>query len=90
MAEEKTNRVKIVIVTKCRICEKTEDIDAYLEDFNEWRKGEKNIQDCFPYMSPSHRELLLSGICEKCWDEMYKEHEEEESRRRDRKEVKDD
>lgn len=83
MVEKKPMDLKIVL--RCLICEDTFIIDANTEDFNKWREGKTNIQDCFPYMSPSNKELLLSGICEDCWDEMFKENEEEQSRQRDKK-----
>ena len=71
------------IIVSCRLCEKLFDFTANLEDYNEWRKGEKNIQDCFPYLNPDQRELLLSGICNTCWDKMFKEHEEVSSTRQE-------
>jgi hypothetical protein len=33
---------------------------------------------CFPSLSADQREFLISGICGKCWDELFKESEEEE------------
>jgi hypothetical protein len=35
-------------------------------------------QDCFPELSRTDREFLISGICGKCWDEMFAEPESEE------------
>ena len=37
-----------------------------------WRDGYK-IQDAMPDLTPGQRELIISGTCEKCFDEMFKE-----------------
>lgn len=30
------------------------------------------IQDVMPYLSPSERELLISGVCGDCYDRLFK------------------
>ena len=30
------------------------------------------IQNAFPTLTPSQRELLITGICDDCWDKMFK------------------
>jgi hypothetical protein len=40
----------------------------------QWQNG-MTIQDAFPNMSDDDREMLVSGIHPKCWDEMFKEKE---------------
>jgi hypothetical protein len=42
-------------------------------DLEEYNKGEKLVQECFPYISPEYRELLISGMCPECWDKLYSE-----------------
>jgi len=37
------------------------------------------IQDALPEMPPAERELLLSGICGKCWDKLFGGEEDEDS-----------
>lgn len=32
-------------------------------------------QDCFPTLPAEQREFLISGICHKCWDEMFEDFE---------------
>ena len=36
-------------------------------------------QDCFPYLPAAEREFLISGICDKCWNEMFADVEEEDA-----------
>ena len=47
------------------------------EDFVAWKIG-KPAQDAFPYLSVDERELLISGICDKCWQRIFPPEEEEE------------
>jgi hypothetical protein len=35
------------------------------------------IQDCFPDLDRGLREMLVSGTCPECWDEMFSEKEDE-------------
>ena len=39
------------------------------EDYKRWEEG-AYVQDAFPYLSPEQREILISGITPKMWDEM--------------------
>jgi hypothetical protein len=61
----------------CYQCKTAQEIivaDAALRKF---RAG-GFAQDCFPGLPAEQREFLISGICGKCWDELFKESEEEE------------
>lgn len=63
----------VVIVANCPFCGKQSVFDV---DKDVWRKGETayrngaKIQDAWPTLSPSQRELLLTGICDECWNNM--------------------
>ena len=44
------------------------------EAYNEFATAKhlrRNIQEIFPDMSASHREMLISGTCPECWGEMF-------------------
>jgi len=43
------------------------------QDFFDWHNGEGFIQDLMPYLSTGERELLISGTCGRCFDEMFPE-----------------
>jgi hypothetical protein len=43
-------------------------------DFNRWVNGEL-AQRAFPEMKPEDREMLISGVHPKCWEELYPEEE---------------
>jgi len=44
-------------------------------DIELWNGGEL-IQDAFPYLTDSERELLISHVCENCFDKMFEGCEE--------------
>jgi len=68
-----TDDDSVVIVVKCPFCGKESVFDV---DKETWYKGEqayKNgalIQNAWPTLSPAQRELLITGMCEECWDNM--------------------
>lgn len=64
-----------VINTACPICGKTTPVQIRrMADYNAWRNG-KCAQDAFPYLSADEREMLISGICPTCWDNMFGKEE---------------
>lgn len=68
----------MTILTTCPICGKVNEVNVKFEDYLRWQGGDL-IQDAFPYLNANDRELLLSGICSKCWDKMYGENDDDES-----------
>ena len=62
---------KISIQVPCAQCGEIHTIRVYYDDWQAWRSGEKLVQEAFPYLSAENRELLISRICPKCWDEMF-------------------
>ena len=65
----------ITLTTTCPFCGQTHEVLVYEDDFFAWQGG-KCAQDAFPYLSTDDREMLISGICPKCWDSMFDEEEE--------------
>ena len=47
-------------------------------DIIKWRTLGVHLQNAFPYLSASERELIKSGTCGKCWDKMFPEEDEDE------------
>lgn len=58
-------------VIQCRNCGVTYSLLYNHEDMVDWLSGSIFIQDAMPYLSPSERELLISGICGDCFDEIF-------------------
>ena len=66
----KINYKKIVLATECPFCGCENKITVNEADYRSWRDGEL-AQIAFPYLSADDREMLISGICPTCWDEMF-------------------
>lgn len=47
------------------------------EQYHAW-KGGVHVQNIFPSWPPEDREMLISGTCPSCWEEMWAEEEEED------------
>lgn len=59
-------------------CEGCEDIFTFSLDpkaLEAWQAG-VHVQQAFPELSDDERELLISGTCGACWEEMFPEEEE--------------
>ena len=54
----------------CRICGEAFTIMANETDICHWQDGAL-IQDVLHYLSRDQRELLISGTCGACFDEMF-------------------
>lgn len=65
----KEDGTQIEIVITCPLCGKDQKpFDIYPGDWDAWRSG-TFVQDAFPYLTVSDRELLISGVCDSCWDD---------------------
>ena len=64
------------VVSQCIKCTKTETVLVKKADLMAWKKG-KYIQDAMPYLAVDERELLISGICGECFDNMFPNEDEE-------------
>jgi len=42
-----------------------------MADYDAWQKG-KLIQNAMPYLTPSEREFLMTGITAEEWDNVFK------------------
>ena len=54
----------------CEECGEVFDIAVDFEDLLNWKAGEL-VQNAFPYLTPSERELLISQTCGDCWNQLY-------------------
>ena len=62
----------ITLEIKCPFCGEISFVDVLKEDLSKYQKGEL-IQNCFPYLDASEREVLISGICFECQEKIFKE-----------------
>ena len=66
----KINYKEVCVVTQCPFCGHAHEVEVNEMDYLDWQDGVL-AQDAFPYLSADERELLISGIDSKCWDEMF-------------------
>lgn len=59
----------------CMVCDKTSYLEVEEESIILWQNGAL-IQDVFPDLTPSQRELLLTGTHDVCWDLLFKEEDD--------------
>ena len=71
----KENLHEVCVVTYCPFCGKAHEIEVNEIDYLDWQDGEL-VQNAFPYLSADEREMLVSGICPKCWNESFGEDDE--------------
>lgn len=70
------NLIKKNIITleiHCKKCGSQHFIYVDLFKYAKWKEGEGLIQDMLPDLTPSQRELILSGLCNDCFNEMFSE-----------------
>ena len=61
----------------CRMCKKSYALKVKTEDYTDYCNSGKLIQNCFPYLSAGEREVIISGICDTCFTDMFKDEESE-------------
>ena len=66
---------KVSVCTACPICHKKHFVEVDFEDYRRWKTENIYVQDAFPYLNDDDRELLVTGICKKCWEENIQEEE---------------
>ena len=59
------------IIGICPICGRETTVSMTSEQFMEYQFGKKNVQDIFPEKSATEREILISGMCEKCQKKIF-------------------
>ena len=74
MQEERNCEVQV----RCVSCGKTYTLKVNEKDYELYlSQNRPHIQDIFPYLSPAERELLISGVCEVCWNKMFSLEDED-------------
>lgn len=74
---KKINYKDVCVVTQCPFCGRGNEVEVNEEDYWDYEDGMK-ATEAFPYLSANEREMLISGICPKCWSNMLPPEPEEE------------
>lgn len=74
MAEQTTTIVKrdFQFLLTCSFCTDKVKIVVNTEDYVDWMNG-KLAQNAFPYLSKGEREIMISRMCERCFDNVFKD-----------------
>ena len=64
-------------VGPCVVTGKEVRVTVKAEDLHKYRRG-GYVQDCFPYLSASEREFLISGTSQEGWDILFPKDEDED------------
>lgn len=75
--------LNLTILTVCPFCGTENEIKVNMVDYWEWVNEGKLVQNAFPYLSADEREMLISGICPKCWESTFSSSDEEEEEEED-------
>lgn len=73
---KKMNYKEVSVITRCPFCGHANEVEVNEMDYLDWQDGEL-AQNAFPYLSADEREMLISGICNQCWDGMFGEGDDE-------------
>lgn len=65
------------IYTKCPICGSEKTFVVTDEQYDMYISGDYHIQDIFPDLSAADRERFITGMCGQCWDDMFKDEEDD-------------
>lgn len=64
---------KFEISVCCPKCAQYHSVYVERSDYWRWVRSHEHVQDIFSYLTAPEREIILTGICPKCWDEIFKE-----------------
>jgi hypothetical protein len=62
----------ITILSECPRCRNNIELIVSASGFRAWQGGAL-IQRALPELTPSQRESLITGYCDRCWDAMFKD-----------------
>lgn len=63
---------KVRLDGSCPWCKKAWTLTVTVAEYRKWLDGH-HIQDAMPSVPSGERELLISGVCEPCFDNAFKE-----------------
>lgn len=76
MKQQEKQKMEVIAITKtCRSCKELITLIMPTTAYYSWQEG-KLIQNVLPMLSADERELLISGICGKCFDRMFGDDDE--------------
>ena len=65
------------VYAHCSMCKTRFTLHLTKKEYNDFKIGNGNIQDILPRLSRDERELLISNTCPMCFNEIFKEDDDE-------------
>lgn len=65
----------ITLKPRCPECGIINDVTVSIIGYHNYKSG-MLIQDALPELNPVQREMLITGICGKCWNKMFDDSDE--------------
>lgn len=62
----------LLITKPCPYCGTVSKVTVPESGLKAWKSGTR-IQDALPGLTADEREILMSGVCSKCWDDVFGE-----------------
>lgn len=59
------------VINTCPMCGEKHEVWVNQLDYSRWERNGVLIQDAFPYLTADEREIIKTGICGRCWDELF-------------------
>ena len=61
----------INVCVECNTCSSVQSVDVDMNDYATWLEGNDLVQDIFPNLTPSEREIIIGTkgfyLCDGCW-----------------------
>lgn len=73
VAAENGEQMITIDTKRCPMCGKRDKVKVYPSHLKAWQSGIV-IQKAMPELNTDEREQMITGICGKCWNEMFKRH----------------
>lgn len=67
----------VTITRTCPLCEKDTSLTVPAAQYEAWQSGTL-VQQAFPDMNKDDREILMTGICSPCFEEMWNNADEDD------------
>jgi len=72
------NGSMITLQITCWHCKRLFFVNVEKTDHDVWLARQGLAQDIFHYLSDGERELIISGTCDTCFDELFPQDEDED------------
>ena len=71
IANLRPDLMKLPHAVQCTACSRWFPMGITVGEFEDWLESDKLVQDAFPDMPAAKRELLISGTCSLCFDQLF-------------------